>query len=133
MGNDVNVIPEPAVAAEEEDSNLDTSEFVDNTQLDDNSKEGSSEEEVRYEDATNQDIANMEFLKQSWANIAEVEDADARLLADIENSYDSETNAPVNAADFKMVISKKYKKKQREVQNRIHKTRSKTDKTNSLQ
>jgi len=127
-------VDDQKVVSEDEDvdSNSDASEFVDNTQLEENTKELSHDEEVNYGDATNQEIANMEFLKQSWANIAENDVADARLLADIERNFESEDDVPVNAADFEMVINRKNKKKQRATKNKIHVTRSKTGKSKSL-
>jgi hypothetical protein len=129
--NDADADPNVGIEDEAVDSNSDASEFVENTQLDDNNKEMSSDEEANYEDATNQEIANMEFLKQSWANIAENDVADARLSADIERNHES-ADDPVNAADFEMVINRKNKKKQRSAQNKMHATRSKTGKSKSL-
>lgn len=59
----------------------------------------------------------MEFLKQSWENIGENENANTRFLADIEK--DHEDVVLVNAADFELVLNKKNKKKLEQLKTRL--------------
>ncbi|WJX83945.1 hypothetical protein P8452_66568 [Trifolium repens] len=88
-----NLIENP-VDGEVNDSSSEDSEFVDATQV--VHGEVGSDFEV---DKTQQD---MQFLKESWANIAEKEDEELRLLAELEKDPAS--------SGFKVVASKSSKK-----------------------
>jgi hypothetical protein len=91
--NDLDVeIPE---AVEVTDSSSQDSEFVDATQVDQGELHGSDHEVEK----TQQD---MQFLKESWANMAEKEDEELRLLAELEQDPAS--------SGFKVVASKASKK-----------------------
>jgi hypothetical protein len=90
-GNEI----ENPVAVEVNDSSSEDSEFVDATQAVHGEVLGSDHDV----DKTQQD---MQFLKESWANIAEQEDDDLRLLAELEQDPAS--------SGFKVVASKSSKK-----------------------
>jgi hypothetical protein len=90
-GNEI----ESPVAVEVNDSSSEDSEFVDATQAVHGEVLGSDHDV----DKTQQD---MQFLKESWANIAEQEDDDLRLLAELEQDPAS--------SGFKVVASKSSKK-----------------------
>jgi hypothetical protein len=83
------------VAVVVNDSSSEDSEFVDATQVDHNEVHGSDHEV----DKTQQD---MQFLKESWANMTEKEVEDLRLLAELEQDPAS--------SGFKVVASKSSKK-----------------------
>jgi len=78
----------PVVDEEVDDSNSEASEFVEDTQLEDEGDEVDYEDEVSNIDKVTQNEANMEFLRQSWENIADNANAQDRLLADIEKGHD---------------------------------------------
>jgi hypothetical protein len=86
---------EVPVAGDESDSGSQDSEFVDATQIDVVEAQGSDQEL----DKTQQD---MQFLKESWANMAEKEDEEIRLLAELEKDPSS--------SGFKIVASKSSRK-----------------------
>lgn len=60
----------------------------------------------------------MEFLNQSWANIVEDDEAEARLLAELEKETDANQQLQYyNADDFQLVPTKYQMKEQRRLQN----------------
>ena len=82
------------------------SEFVDATQI--NSPVAAadgSDNELNREDINALDRQNKQFVDQSWANMAEEEEAEQRLLRHIED----EQEMPTNADDFQLVTKKKGK------------------------
>jgi hypothetical protein len=86
---------EVPVDGDESDSGSHDSEFVDATQIDNVEAQGSDQEL----DKTQQDI---QFLKESWANMAEKEDEEIKLLAELEKDTSS--------SGFRVVASKSSKK-----------------------
>jgi hypothetical protein len=82
------------------DSSSQDSEFVDATEVDHGELLGPGQNVEK----TRQD---MHFLKESWANIAEKEDDEMRLLAELEKDPSS--------SGFKMVASKTSKKEKARV------------------
>lgn len=60
----------------------------------------------------------MEFLNQSWANIVEDDEAEARLLAELEKETDANQQLQYyNADDFQLVPTKYQMKEQRRLLN----------------
>jgi hypothetical protein len=102
IGNELNV--EVPVAVDDYDSSSQDSEFVDATEVDHGELLGPGQNIEK----TRQD---MHFLKESWANIAEKEDDEMRLLAELEKDPSS--------SGFKMVASKTSKKEKARVARKL--------------
>ena len=109
-----------------DESSSEGSEFVENTEIREDSTDDGAEEEVNNDTSCAQELENRLFLQQSWANMAEDAEAEARLLADIEKEL------PNNADDFQLVVTKRKKKQQRAAHNK-YATRSRTGKKNPSQ
>lgn len=58
-------------------------------------------------------LKDMEFLKQSWANIAENDEEEASLMKDSEKEPENTTDAE----GFEMILSKTQKKAQQKLKN----------------
>lgn len=67
-------------------------------------------------------------MKQSWENIAEDEDAEARLLVELNQEHDGDMQQHgIDTDGFQLVASKQQKKEQRKLQNLnrgVYQTRS---------
>lgn len=115
------------------DSAQEDSEFVDatQTQLVNVPNEDIEEGEVNADgrnDIPTRIQQDMEFLKQSWENIAEDEDAEARLLVELNQEHDGDMQQHgIDTDGFQLVASKQQKKEQRKLQNLnrgVYQTRS---------
>jgi len=72
---------------------------------------------------------DMEFLKNSWANIADNEEAEARLLAALEKEPAVTNTQPIDNEGFHIHMSKNQKKAQnKQIRNEAYPTRSKVSK-----
>lgn len=84
------VVPMNEVDDQADATTSDGSEFVENTQVNDGGTESESEEEVNIESPDDKTQRNMEFLKESWANMEESEQDEALLLAELEKHDEQE-------------------------------------------
>ena len=113
------IVPVNEIEDEEDATTSDGSEFVENTQVNDGGTELESEEEVSNEISVDRNQRNMEFLKNSWANMADNEQDEALLLAELVR-HDEQDN-------FQLVVSKRKQKRQKKLasQKKAYETRSK--------
>lgn len=106
------------------------SEFVDATQV---NVDGSASDDDgnNTQNSPDQEQINKEFLSQSWANMAADEDAEKRLLEQLETEEDENEKEAQQEQEvpFKLVTNrKKEKTKKLALQKGIHVTRSSTGK-----
>jgi hypothetical protein len=105
-----------------DDSSGEETDFIDATHEDkeDSSSESSSADQEIVHERVQKD---MQFLKDSWANIAENENAEIRLLADLETDQPNLEDA---SASFQVFQSKRNSKKQKQTSSKnAYSTRSK--------
>jgi hypothetical protein len=103
------------------------SDYVEDTQVQ-QQRDGSSLQHDVDGNAESSEIRNKrnaEFLKASWANIADDEEAEARLIQNLEKDHDAGIDQQCELAPFKLVQRKNKSPKKSKAASNSYKTRSK--------
>jgi hypothetical protein len=121
LENEINDELEQRVVNEsEQDSSSQGSEFVDATQFQILNNDVSDQEDVETKLPTPERVQNdMDFLKQSWANIVDDAAAEDRRLEELEQQQDAgeEEQQQIFAEDFQLVTTRSQKKTAKKKQN----------------